>query len=196
MIERRSDQVLKHVVIDTCAIWNVLSSRKLHAACAALGFHFAVAAYCIWECLEKPRKRHKPGDVELRARLEDARAKGQFQDHSLSVEDLQEMDVLRQMKSLGRGELATIALAKRFNIGAQTDDDGGEKLAVRVLSLARVQTTPHIVAWLFFGGHLADHELQTILDEHASVDGDIGDRFRAAYEQGLRSRLLGSTDST
>lgn len=192
MIERRSDQVIKHVVIDTCAIWNVLSSPKLYAACGTQGFGFVVARYCLYECLFKRRKKHKPGDAELRGRLRDARAQGQFQDHPLAIEDLQEVEMLQQRKRLGMGELATIALAKRFNLGAQTDDDKGEKLAVAVLSLSRVQTTPHVVAWLFFHGHLVEHELKMIVDEHVSVGGSIGGRFNVAYQQALHARLLTS----
>ncbi|WP_437715372.1 hypothetical protein WMF45_02555 [Sorangium sp. So ce448] len=104
--------------------------------------------------------------------------------------------MLRERKRLGKGELATIALAKRLNIGAQTDDDRGEKLAVEVLSLARVQTTPHVLGWLFFHGHLRDHELNTIVEEHENVGRNMGRRFRSAYERALYARLLAAGRST
>ena len=193
MIERRPDNVAKAVVVDTCAIWNLLSSQKLYTTCGALGFHFVVAQYCIYESLHKPRKKPAAADAELRERLARARSRGQFNDHPLSVEDLQEVELLRQRKRLGKGELATIALAKRFNLGAQTDDDRGEKLAVAVLSLGRVQTTPHVLSWLFFHRHLQDHELNAIIEEHEAVGRNMSVRFRSAYNQALHARLLASS---
>lgn len=196
MIDRRPDDVVKAVVVDTCAIWNLLSSPKLYMMCAALGFHFAVATYCIYECLHKPRKKSTAGDAELRERLARARGRAQFGDYPLSVEDLQEVDLLQRRKRLGKGELATIALAKRLNLGAQTDDDRGEKLAIAVLSLARVQTTPHVLGWLFFHGHLQDHELKVVVDEHEAVGRNMSARFRSAYHQALHARLLASTTPT
>jgi hypothetical protein len=94
------------------------------------------------------------------------------------------------------GELATIALAKRLNLGAQTDDDRAEKLAVEVLSLARVQTTPHVLAWFFFMGHLNDHDLEVIVKEHEAVGRNLGQRLRAAHERALHARRLSLAGET
>lgn len=169
---------------------NVLSSKTLHAACCRHGLQFVLTKYCLYECLDKPRKVDRPGDIEIRRRLQEARSRGFFMDHDLSIEDLQEAALMRLRRRVGAGELSTIALAKRFGIGIQTDDDRAEGLAVEVLSLEKVQTTPHVLGWLFFCGHLLDHELSTIVEEHVSVGRNISERFREAHMEACRARML------
>src|SRR5262245_60758971 len=112
MTERRFDLIAKAVLADSCSVQNILSSDTLHADCLGHEFHFAMTKYCLYECLDKPRKVNKQGDVTIRARLREARSKGYFQAHELSVEDLQEAAVLRLRRRVGAGELSTIALAK------------------------------------------------------------------------------------
>lgn len=189
-MERRLDVVCKAVLADSCTVQNLLSSETLHAACRRHEIHFALTKYCLYECLDKPRKVPKAGDIAIRARLRSARSEGLFQEHHLAVEDLQEVEVLRLRRKVGAGELSTIALAKRFGIGVQTDDDGAEKLAAEVLPLEKVQTTPHVLGWLLFEGHLGDHQVGMVVDEHLAVGGTIAGRFRAAHEEACRVRLL------
>jgi hypothetical protein len=190
---RRIDQACKAVLTDSCSVQNILSSATLHAACVRGEFHFALTKYCLYECLDKPRKQQTEGDLAIRQRLREARTKGSFREHDLSVEDLQEAALLRLRKRLGAGELSTIALAKRFGIGVQTDDDRAEKLAAEVLGDARVQTTPHILGWMFFHGVLADHQLGVVVEEHHSVGRNLGERFKEAHVEACRVRLLTRT---
>jgi hypothetical protein len=187
---RRIDQVCKIALADSCSVQNLLSSATLHEACCRHEFHFAVTKYCLYECLDKPRKTNSDGDVAIRQRLREARSKGLFPEHALSVEDLQEAALLRLRRRVGAGELSTIALAKRFGIGMQTDDDRAEKLAAEVLPPERTQTTPHVLGWLFFHGHLADDELPRLIEEHSEVGRTLADRFRAAHAEASRARGL------
>jgi len=158
-------------------------------------FHFAVTKYCLYECLDKPRKKPKDGDFKIRQRLRDARAKGSFGEHALSVEDLQEVALLQLRKRVGAGELSTIALAKRFGIGMQTDDDRAEKFAAEILGDSRVQTTPHILGWMFFHGLLADHQLGVVVEEHLEVGGSLRERFEEAHVEACRARLLAQSSN-
>ena len=190
MNEGRLDQVCKAVLADSCAVQNLLSSTTLQTACMTAGFQFAITKYCLYECLDKPRKIDRPGDVELRRRLRAARTDGLFPDHELTVEDLQEAAVLRLRRRLGAGELSAIALAKRFRIGFQTDDDRAEKLAVDVLTRENVQTTPHVLGWLLFHGHVADHHVDTIVQEHTAAGRNIATRFRSTHGEAARIRTM------
>lgn len=190
MIRRPIDAICRAVLADSCAVQNLLSSRTLHSACQRHGLQFVVTRYCLYECLDKPRKVELPGDLEIQRRLRDARDHGLFESHELTIEDLQEAAIIRLRRRVGAGELSTIALAKRFGIGVQTDDDKAEKLAIEVLSLDQVQSTPHVLGWLYFHGHLLDHELSTIVAEHRAVGRSIASRFEEAHLEACRVKLL------
>ena len=193
MNEGRVDQVCKAVLADSCAVQNLLSSSTLQAACTSAGLQFAMTKYCLYECLDKPRKIELQGDLEIRRRLRAARAQGLFPDHELTVEDLQEAAILRLRRRLGAGELSAIALAKRFRIGFQTDDDRAEKLAVDVLARDRVQTTPHVLGWLLFHGHVGDDHVTTIIQEHTAAGRNIATRFRGMQSEAMRIRAMTET---
>lgn len=189
-MSRRIDAIVKVVVADTCSVWNVLSSTLLHRRCVALGFDFALTDFGIYECLHKPRSRMVPADTTLQERLRAAREKGQFKNHPLSVEDLQEVAILENRQRLSMGEIAAIAFAKRVGIGFQTDDQGARRLAATALDAERVQTTPHVLGWLFYEGHLTDVDLPEILVEHKALDRPLAPYFQEMYEEAMRCRLL------
>jgi len=186
----RVDQIVKSVVADTCAVWNILSSRLLHRTCSVLGFRFVLTDYCLYECLHKPRKVQRPADERLRERLRAARNEAQFNSYSLSVEDLQEVALLEQRKRLSKGELAAIAFAKRVGLAFQTDDQGARTLAITALTVERVQTTTHVLGWLFFEGRLADGDLAGIIAEHESFDRPLRPHFEGMHQEAMRCRLL------
>src|SRR3954453_14749792 len=108
-------------VADACAIWNILSSRTLNVAARDAGCSFCCTTYVEYECLWKPRRSPIAAEVELIGRLEDERKKGRFQSYPLEIADLIEVDVLEKRQRLGKGELSTIAFAKRTNQGVITD---------------------------------------------------------------------------
>lgn len=187
---RRVDQIAKTLVADTCAVWNVLSSTVLHRACVKVGFEFAITQFVLYECLHKPRRELKPSDKELQERLRAARSRDQFKSHSLSVEDLQEVAILEQRRRVSKGELSAIAFAQKVRLTVQTDDQGARKLATLVLTEDRVQTTPHVLGWLFFEGRLVDADLAGIVEEHESLDRPLREYFHQMYKEAMRCRLL------
>jgi hypothetical protein len=179
-------------VADTCAVWNVLSSAILHRTCVRLSVEFALTGFVLYECLHKPRKERRDVDEQLQNRLRAARRYGEFKDHSLTVEDLQEVALLENRRRLSKGELSAIAFAKRVGLAFQTDDMGARKLGENLLEPDRVQTTPHLLGWLFFGGHLVDGDLPTIIEEHESFERPLRRYFEEAYSEAMRCRLLAS----
>lgn len=194
-MSRRIDQIAKAVVMDTCAVWNVLSSTLLHRTCVAMGFEFALTDFVLYECLHKPRKQRKAADEGLQERLRAARARKQFKSYSLSLDDLLEVTVLEQRKRLSKGELAAIAFAKRVNLTFQTDDQGARKLATATLTIDRVQTTPHVLGWLFFEGRLSDGDLSGIVEEHESFERPLRRFFEEMYGEAMRCRLLARVET-
>ena len=136
-------------VIDTCAIWNVLSSKCLATAAKLARCHFSATRFVYYEALYKPRKAPTNEDVELQDRLRRERATGFFGDCSLDIGDLQEVDILEKRMRVGKGELSSIAFAKKARLAFMTDDQKARRLASAVVGSSRVQTTPHLFGWLF-----------------------------------------------
>ena len=88
------------------------------------------------------------------------------------------------------GELSSIAFAGRVQLAVQTDHQGARKLAAMALAAERVQTTPHVLGWLFFEGRLVDGDLNEIVAEHESFDRPLRRFFEEMYQEALRCRLL------
>ena len=184
-------QFQKLNVTDTCAIWNVLSSRLLYMAANAAGCSFCCTNFVHYECLHKLRKTHTLEDLELQNRLKEAIQDGKFRSYHLDLEDLQEVDILQKRKNLGKGELASIAFAKKTNQAFLTDDIKARKLAEEVMTRQFVQTTPHLVGWLFFASFLGDGDLKTVVDEHQKYNRPLAQYFKEMYNRALdyRSKL-------
>jgi hypothetical protein len=178
-------------IMDTCAVWNVLSSPLLLRAALRCHCDFAMTGVVLYECLVKPRSRQRDSDDLLRARLEQERAAGRFQAHQLSLEDLQAVARLRQRRQLGHGELASIAFVKRTATAFCSDDLKAQKLAQHFLDDDCVQTTPHLLGWLVFTGALSAGDIEPILNEHEKLDRPLRPHLKAMYEEGQRCRLLG-----
>lgn len=76
-------------ITDACAVWNVLSSRTLHAAARGTGVVFICTRFVLHECLFKPRRTVGACDVELQTRLRAAQMDSCFATYPLEVADLQ-----------------------------------------------------------------------------------------------------------
>lgn len=187
---RNVAEIAKWAVIDTCAVWNILSSHILFRACVAAGFEFTVTSFVLYECLHKPRKHPSAEDVELMERLRTARDKQHFKSISLTVDDLQDVAYLELRKKVSKGELSSIAFARRARVPFQTDDQGARKLAAEVLPQTHVQTTPHVLGWLFFHRKLLDHELGIIIKQHEELVRPLRRFFEEMYNEALRCRLM------
>ncbi len=180
--------------IDTCAIWNVLSSSRLVSAALSSQRWFVVADYVRYEALELVRTNPVASELELQAKFRDRLQKGQgFYRQSLSLADLQSVANMPAVGRLGGGEIAALALARKMRIGFMTDDQKARAKAVEI-DVGTAQTTPHLLGWLIYDGILSDSDFGSVVAEHeASVpkkSGQLTRFFQVAYEEACRCRLF------
>ncbi len=180
----------KHNLTDTCVIWNLLSSHRLYGCAIESGVTFCCSFFVIYESIYKPRKSCSQSEKELLSRLIANRKKNQFQKYSLDLEDLQDLEILEKRKNLGKGELSSIVLAKKYNQAFMTDDKKARRLAETIIPKERVQTTPHLLGWLFFMGYLNDSDHQVIVDEHKKMKRPLSDHFTKIYCHSMQLRLM------
>ncbi len=177
-------------VVDSCSIWNILSSNTLHVSCVNASCDFVITGYVEYECLYKPRSKVKDADERLKKKLNKEKLKGKFQTHNLSINDLQDITSLEKIQRLGIGELSSIAFAKKINQAFMSDDQKARKLAEKILGTNKVQTTPHLLGWLVFTNELNDSDISIIKNEHKLNERPLEKYFDAAYKEALRVKML------
>jgi len=176
-------------VADTCAVWNVLSSPRLHAAAKEAHCEFCITSFVRYECLSKPRKKTPtPTETELMRRLAQEQTRGGFASHSCDIGDLQAVKILESRKRLGKGELSSIAFAMKIGQAVITDDMKARKLA-EDSGHSLIQTTPHLFSWLIFKGRLGDSDKPTVIMQHQAMERPLSPHFETAYEMALQCRL-------
>ena len=175
-------------VADTCSVWNVLSSVLLHGAAKEARCEFCITSFVRYECLLKPRKSSTTAEAELMGRLIKEQARGGFAAHSCDIGDLQSIKLLESRKSLGKGELSSIAFAMKIGQAVITDDKKARRLA-EDSGHALTQTTPHLFAWLIFKGRLGDSDRSTVITQHQAMDRPLAPHFETAYAMALQCRL-------
>lgn len=180
----------KYNVIDTCAIWNILSSKLLYTTANNAECLFCCTYFVYYECLYKPRKNPKQAEIELQNRFRQEYENGKFKYYHLTIEDLQDVEVLQVRKKKDKGELASIAFAKKTRQAFITDDRGARIEAAKSMDSKMVQTTPHLLAWLIFINYLSDRDLQSIIGEHKQSDRPLEKHFLDAYKIVLEYRLI------
>jgi hypothetical protein len=177
-------------MVDTCGVWNILSSKLLFQAALSANCVFSCTAFVEYECLSKPRGSINKHDEQLQKLLREQQQKGKFKAYHLDIDDLLEVEVLEKRKNLGKGELSSIAFAKRTNQAFLTDDQRARKLAGEVMNKWQVQTTPHLFGWLLYHQFLGDSDKDPMISEHESVGRPLRKYFEDAYQEALRCRLL------
>lgn len=182
-------QFKRYNVIDSCAVSNLLSSKVLTHAAYSSGCHFGCTYFVIYEVLHKPHALPSEEKRELQRRFALEKQKGRFSEHHLDIDDLQEIDILRNRKRLSMGELSSIAWAKKTRQAILTDDQKARKLAGDVLGAEWIQTTPHLFGWLLFEGHLTDADKHRVIDEHLGFGRPLSSFFEEAYREATRCRL-------
>jgi hypothetical protein len=176
-------------VTDTCAVWNVLSSVKLHAAAKEARCEFCITSFVHYECLIKPRKKEPTAaETELMRRLTQEQGRGGFAAHSCDIGDLQTIKILESRKYMGMGELSSIAFAMKIRHAVITDDRKARKLA-EDSGHALTQTTPHLFSWLIFKGRLGDADKGIVIAQHQDMERPLAPHFETAYEMALQCRL-------
>ena len=180
-------------VLDTCAVWNLVSSARLHEAARAGGVSACITGFVHYECLVKARTRVLAEDEELMARMRAALAANQITVHGLDLEDLQEVEALRSRKALGRGELSCIVFAKKVNIAVMSDDRKATKLARAILEQpSRSSTTPRLLGWLLYRGFLDTGEVDLVVRQHKEVRRPLENHYRRIAEIVAGYRRAGS----
>lgn len=177
-------------IIDSCAIWNILSCNIVYTAAIANGLHFSFTKFVEYECLVRQRSSPSQSDLSLQARLREQLTKGNFKSHSISISDIQEIDILTSRKRLGLGELSSIVFAKKIGQSFLTDDQKARTLASTILGKEKVQTTPHLLGYLFHERHIIDGDLEQIINDHKAHDRPLEPYFRQVYEEALQIRLF------
>lgn len=178
-------------VVDSCAIWNLLSSARLYSSAQRARCHFCCTSFVKYECLTKPRSVPKEYDRAIQQIFRNENLSGRFNDFSLEIDDLRQVDILRRRKSLSMGELSSIAFALKTDQAFYTDDQKARALAIEIIGRERVQTTPHLFGWMIFVGHLGDSDKSVIVDEHRSLSqGELAKYLEEIYLEALRCRLM------
>jgi predicted nucleic acid-binding protein len=176
-------------VVDSCSIDNILSSQLFYTTAQLVGCNFCCTMFVYYECLTKPRKNPTPEAMELQSIFRQETENGKIKNFNLDIEDLQEVSVLENRKKLGKGELASIVFAKKTNQAFLTDDRGARNLASEVMNPRLVQTTTHLLGWLFFENFLGDSDLQPIINEHEKkYNRKLGKYFKEMYHRALEYR--------
>jgi len=179
----------KYNVIDTCSIWNILSSARLYSASLASKCEFICTGFVHYGCIVKTRSCKIDSDIKLQKILTKEIEKGRFPIHHISIEDLQDIEALENRKRLSKGELSSIVFAKKIRQAFLTDDQGARKLAEMILKNNLVQTTPQLFGWLFFTGQLTDGDKDIIIDNHKECNRPLSRYFNEMYLKALELRL-------
>lgn len=178
-------------VVDTCAVWNILSSEILYKSAISAGVTISITGFVYYECVLKERRKPKSEDIQLQGKLKKEIGKN-IKVYHLEIEDLQEIQILENRKNLGKGELSSIAFANRTRQAFLTDDQKARKLATAVMKDAPVQTTPYLFGWLIYNRNILDHEKNIVLDQHKSFKGQLSDYFADIYREAMKYKLMSS----
>ena len=181
---------IKYNVTDTCSIWNILSSGLLLKAAKSAKCIFCCTAFVQYECFDKPRKNVSPNDERLQFLLKREQSNGQFSVYHLDIEDLLDIEVLQERMNLGKGELSSIAFARRTRQGFLTDDQGARSLAATALEESRVQTTSQLFGWLIYERFLTDGDKDRVIEQHTSFNRPLKKYFEIMYQKALELRLM------
>jgi predicted nucleic acid-binding protein len=177
------------VIADTCSVSNVLSANKLYQAALAARVSFSITPTVVYECMHKPRKQLDAKAVEMRARLSNARARGNFSIASCSLDTLFSLSQTAPV-GLSSGEISSIAAAIENQGTFMTDEKQARHHARERLNL-EVETTPRLYGWLHFHRHLIDADHAEIVCEHERFERRPITRFlEDAYYSALQYRLM------
>jgi predicted nucleic acid-binding protein len=186
---------IKLNVIDTCSIWNLLSSDRLYRASIDSSCSFCCTAYVNYESLLKARKQSKASDEALKKRLVKEKKAGQFVSCDISIDDLQDVEILEKRQNLGKGELSSIAFAKKTKQAFLTDDQKARLLSESYIGLENTQTIPQLFGWLLYNNTITDSDKDTIIMQHEALDGTLKKYFDEIYKNALEKRLMQVTTS-
>ena len=177
-------------VTDSCALWNVLSSPTLYGVLVEQQFIFSCTDFVVYECLYRSRTTSEPGDAYLKGLAKTLIGQRKIESHPLTIEDLQDEKILQFRNQIGRGELSSIAFAKKTGLSLLTDDQKARRLGGEILGANRIQTTPLLFGWLMFNNYLSDQDLEPVIADHKQNGRPLEKYFRAVHEESWRIKLM------
>ena len=83
-----------------------------------------------------------------------------------------------------------MVFAKRTSQAFMSDDAKALKLATTIIANDHIQSTTHLVGWLFFEGKLQDSDKDRIIAELKQFDRNLQPHLDRAYEEAMRCRLM------
>jgi len=86
-----------------------------------------------------------------------------------------------------------MVFAKKTQQAFMTDDRKAARLAEKILPAGNVQSTPHLVGWMYFMGRFEDSDKATIVAELAGLGRNLQPHLDTAYQEALRCRLAALT---
>jgi predicted nucleic acid-binding protein len=180
-------------VVDTCAIWNMLSSLRINQAAIQAKLHFCVTPVVLYECLHKPRSNITTEQKTLMTRLRNERNAGRFPVQQCSLDDLLAISS-KAPGRLGSGELSCIATAFRIrSIALMTDEKLARNYARDGLGL-QVETTPRLYGYLHYHLHLGGADHDEVIKEHERFERrPLSQFFHQMFEEAMRCRLMATT---
>lgn len=182
-------QFRKSNVADTCSLWNLMASKLLYATARNAGVSLCCTNFVIYECLYKPSQVRAERE-ELQRRLRPRLADNSISTYSIDLEDLQDVEVLRNRKKLSIGELSAIVFARKTAQAVLTDDRGAQNLARAVLAENYVQSTPHLFAWLYLNSLLSDGDKDQIAAELMSLNRSLKPHLDNFHVDAQRCRAI------
>lgn len=176
-------------VADTCALWNLLGSPLLHRASKKAGVSICGTQFVRYECLYKAGA-NSPAWIELRSRLHTCVANKEIMFCDIDLEDLQEVAALEGRMAISKGELSTIAFAKRTGQSFLSDDRQAKFLAKSVMEADSIQDIPHLCGWLCVSDGLHESDADTIRAELKTLQRYLDPHITNAFRGALEIRLM------
>lgn len=177
-------------VIDTCSIWNLLSSKTLLSTTKQTSISFCITNFVLYECIYKRRKKTDLNQNELIKRFNNERKNNNFVDYPISISDLQDNEILYTRKKRSKGEISSMIFAKKTNQAFITDDKNARHLADSFLGSDRVQTIPQLFGYCVYCGLLLDNGIHAVISEHKDLEDSITVHLESAYKKALEKRLM------
>lgn len=179
-----------HNVVDTCSLWNLLSSEVLYSTAKLAGCTFCCTKAVYYEAAIKQRSYSTPEAERLRSQFIEKCNTSEFSQFEVSIEDLQDLSAQIDTQRIGIGELSSIAFARKTGVAFLTDDIRASRQANRLFQPITTQNVPHLFGWLFFTSKLSDSDRDVIISEHKQSGENLEAHFIVAFDTALHRRLL------
>lgn len=183
--------ICRYVAIDACSIQNICASKTLLNKSISASFEYNIPEYALYEAICKPLRQANRAVEERRHLIRLQIELGRIQKAKLTLDDLQEMLVLRSNKpNLGNGELACIVYAKNKPLAVLTDDKTARNYTKRILGDNKAFETAEIVAYMVYNHIISDGECMDIINEEKQSSSNMDKPYYEAYQQALRGAMF------